>query len=324
MDMTEQTVPKDYSVATQAVACYSIPDAGYLLLSGETRREYVQRQTTNDIDLLTTTRTLPDLLTSPNGRILEFFTLLDLGDSIAILTQPGHGPGLAAYFQKRIFFNDKVAVQDQSTKWLQFEIHGPKAPVLLARFDFPTAPDLDKVLDAEWQGARIRALGQLGFGANPRLVLIIPASHSAHVAARLSDIPTLSSGTREILRIESGHAGGPEFAARATPFELGLDRLISTTKGCYTGQEVLARQVTYDKVVRRLVRLHAEKPLETGSTVLADSKAVGQITSSAISPRLGPMALGVVRKPYDAENAELLVQHEGKQVTVTVMPSQTP
>ena len=93
----------------------------------------------------------------------------------------------------------------------------------------------------------------------------------------------------------------------------------STTKGCYTGQEILARQVTYDKVVRRLVRLQAHEPLLAGANLFADGKAVGQITSAAISPRMGPIALAIVRKPYDASENELVMQGKLGSVTAQVV-----
>ena len=111
----------------------------------------------------------------------------------------------------------------------------------------------------------------------------------------------------------------PEFAAETTPFELGLDRLVSTTKGCYTGQEVLARQISYDKVVRRLIRLRAERPMVAGMGLTADSKSVGQITSGAISPKLGPIALGIVRKPHDELGTSLFVQGENTSIVATVL-----
>jgi glycine cleavage system aminomethyltransferase T len=71
---------------------------------------------------------------------------------------------------------------------------------------------------------------------------------------------------------------------------------------------VLARQVTYDKVVRHLVRLRAEQPIIAEATLIADDKNVGQVTSAVFSPRLGPIALGIVRKPYDDIQTQLSVQ----------------
>jgi folate-binding protein YgfZ len=312
------TSPAGYIGATQQAAFYPVPDPGYIQFSGETRRDYIQRQTTNDIDLLSPTSALPNLLTSPTGRILEYFTLLEIDGSIAMLTQPGHGPGLAAYFQKRIFFNDQVIVQGQSADWSQLELLGPKAAELLAQFYFLTTPVLDEVVVSNWKGHNLRAIGQLGFDANPRFRVLFPSVAKKLLLAQLTNTPTLSFASREILRIESSHAGDPEFAAETTPFELGMDRLVSTTKGCYTGQEVLARQVTYDKVVRRLIRLQADQPMMAGASLSADGKSIGQVTSATISPRMGPVALGVVRKPYDAANTEMLVVNEGKQINAKV------
>lgn len=316
---TKHAMPSDYLAAHEAAAYYVIRNPGYLLFSGETRRDYIQRQTTNDIDLLAPNHALPTLLTAPTGRILEYYTLLDNGESITMLTQPGHGPGNAAYFQKRIFFNDKVTIQDQSADWAQIELLGPHAADVLTRLGFSHSPELNEVLEAEWQGATYRALGHIGFGPTARYRLLATSSHRNYLTKELSNYPTLSFSSREILRIESGHAGDPEFAAGITPFELGMDAYVSTTKGCYTGQEVLARQVTYDKVVRRLVRLHADQPLIAGTSLMADGKSVGQITSAAISPRLGPVAMAIVRKPYDEAGTNVSANNSEERVPIRVI-----
>ena len=310
--------PRDYVAAIESAAWYQIQDPGYLRISGETRREYIQRQTTNDIDLLAPDRALPTLLTQPTGRILEYYTLLDFGESIAMLTQPGHGPGNAAYFQKRIFFNDKVFIQDQSGDWAQIELLGPKASGLFGQFDFTRVPEINEVLESNWRGAKVIVFGQMGFGVSSRFRILFPSKLIDELLTHLEKTPKLSFASREMLRIESSHAGDPEFAAETTPFELGLDRLVSTTKGCYTGQEVLARQFTYDKVVRHLVRLQANHPMVAGAHLTVDGKSVGQISSVAISPRLGPIALGVVRKPYDELGTNLSVQGENISIMATV------
>lgn len=309
----------DYLAAIEAAAYHAVPDPGCLLISGETRREYIQRQTTNDIGQLAADRALPTFLTAPTGRIFEHYILLESDGAIAILTQPGHGPGNAAYFQKRVFFNDQVAVQDRSAEFAQIEILGPRSPELLARFGLSKTPEVNEVVEANWQQAGLQTFGLLGFGAAPRFRALLPSTLAARFTSQLGDTPALSFANYEALRIESGLAGDPEFAAETTPYELGMEEFVSTTKGCYTGQEVLARQVTYDKVVRRLVRLQAAEPLASGASLSAEGKTVGQITSAAVSPRLGPIALGVVRKPHDTANTELLAQSPGGALTVKVV-----
>ena len=288
-----------------------VPSPGYLRIAGETRKDYLQRQTTNDLDLLSPTRALPAILPSPIGRILEVFTMLDEGEDIGLLTQPGHGPGLANYFQKHRFFNDQVTVADLSSVWMQIELHGPRAADALSRLTSEKAPSLDEVAIFYWQGHQLRAMAEQGFGVNLKFRLLVPAAAGGLLAEFLSDLPAMDLTTRRTLRVEAGQPGDPEFNGEYTPFEVALSRLVSAEKGCYTGQEVLARQVTYDKIVRGLVRIRAAEPLEPGSAAYIDGKAVGEVTSAAVSPRLGAIALAVLRRPHD-EPGTLVELHMAK------------
>lgn len=308
------------SAALEGAAATIIPNPGYLEIAGETRKDYLQRQTTNDIALLSPSRALPSLLTSPTGRILEVFTLLDNGASIGMLTQPGHGPGLAAYFKKRVFFKDQVTIEDRSADWAQIELHGPKAAEILQALGFAKTPGLDDVVEADWHGHPLRVVGEEGFANSEKLRILAPAAAASQLTKQLTaaQVQTLNFETREILRVESGQAGEPEFGGDYTPFELGLSRRVSAEKGCYTGQEVLARQVTYDKIVRRLVQLQAAEPMEAGASVHVDGKSIGQISSTALSPRLGPIALAVLRRPYDQDGTRVEVSNHSGAVSATV------
>jgi folate-binding protein YgfZ len=311
--------PKDYLVARESAAFYRVPNPGYVLISGETRRAYLQRQTTNDIDRLYPTKSLPTLLTAPNGHILEHYTLLDKGDSIMMLTQPGHGPGNAAYFQKRIFFNDQVSILDQSADWAIIELIGPRSSELLAHFKLNIVPAYNDVIELNWRGIVIHIFGLPSFGASPRLQIMIPAKASTDFNGEFGSTAELSFTSRETLRIEAGAAGDPEFAAQATPFELGLEQLVSTTKGCYTGQEILARQVTYDKIVRHLVRIQSSELLSPGIQLQTDGRTVGTVTSTAMSPSMGPIALAIVRKPYDAAGSDVIAIVDSRAIEAKVL-----
>ncbi len=296
----EAPVSAAYQAAHEALAYYVVPEPGTLLISGETRIEYLQRQSTNDMGLLAPTRAVPNILTSASGRILEVFALVQDGDAILLLTQPGHAAGLAAYFQKHLFFNDQVKIEDRSQHWAQIELHGPQAGAALAALGFERNPTLDEVLHIDFAGQPLRVIGEEGFASSPSFKLIMPSSLAEKLVARLkvSGAEALDLQTREILRVESGKPGAPEFVDTNTPFEIGLDRYVSAEKGCYTGQEVLARQVTYDKVVRHLTQLGAAQPIPVGAAVQAESKTIGTVSSAAASPRLGELALAVLRKPY--------------------------
>lgn len=301
--MSETTIetqaPAGYNAALEGCAYYRLPAPGYVLLGGETRRDYLQRQTSNDIGLLNEQHALPNALTGPTGRILEYFICMQVDDGIALLTPQGHGAGLAAYFAKRIFFNDQVSVADQSGEWAHYELHGPQAGDALAALGFAKLPKRNAVATREWQGHQIQAIGIRGLGGERGWRLVLPASAIEHLNAALeaAGAISLSAEAAKILRIEAGRPGLGELNGDYTPFELGLAEIVSATKGCYTGQEVLARQVTYDKITRQLARLACDALAEPGTGVLHDGKRAGVLTSVAHSPRMGPIALAVLRKP---------------------------
>ncbi|MCW5873476.1 MAG: hypothetical protein KIS88_02395 [Anaerolineales bacterium] len=286
----------NYQAAITAAAWYREQQPGALLLSGATRQEYLQRQTTNDVQLLSAQRALPTVLTNPSARILEVFTLLQLNEQTLLLTQPGHAPGLLAYFKRHLFFNDQVSLEDASAAWEQIEIHGPQAGAALTALGLPAPSTLDEVAEGTLDGQSLYAIAE-----DACIRLVLPSSALPTLLAMLNgaELPEMPAETRELLRIEAGRAGLPEFTDANTPFEVGLNRYVSDTKGCYTGQEVLARQVTYDKVTRGLARLSTLAPAAIGAGVQLDGRTLGSVSSAAVSPTHGPLALAVLRKPFE-------------------------
>ena len=91
-------------------------------------------------------------------------------------------------------------------------------------------------------------------------------------------------------------------------------------KGCYTGQEIIARQLTYDKVTRTLVRLRSELSLSEGAAVSFDGRAVGTVTSSAVSPTTGPVALAVLKRPHNTDGVEVSVEGAAAHVEQILPP----
>jgi tRNA-modifying protein YgfZ len=130
--------------------------------------------------------------------------------------------------------------------------------------------------------------------------ILAPAAAFPDLEARLEQacsVP-ISPPTAEVLRIEAGRPKlGRDANESHLPDEMRLEAAISTTKGCYVGQEVVARLRTYGRVNRRLVGFRfPEEPLEAG-TVFPNPEKPGhelaRVTSAAVSPRFGPIGLGV-------------------------------
>jgi folate-binding protein YgfZ len=132
---------------------------------------------------------------------------------------------------------------------------------------------------------------------------------------------TASDDTLETLRIEAGRPRfGVDMSTETIPLEAGIeDRAISFTKGCYVGQEVIIRVMHrgHGRVARRLVRLVLSGGAvpSRGDKVFAADQQVGELTSSAESPRVGaPMAMAYIHRDYAAGHAELTVN--GSQARV--------
>jgi folate-binding protein YgfZ len=152
--------------------------------------------------------------------------------------------------------------------------------------------------------------------------LLVPREGGETLDSRLASLGVLeiSRQVYEVLRIEAGiPAPEGELTESFTPLEVGLADAISATKGCYTGQEVIARQITYDKVTQQLVGLRPAGPVNPGDPVLAEGKRAGVVTSAALSPRYGPIALGIVRRPHNAAQTEVEIGEAGARIPAVVV-----
>jgi folate-binding protein YgfZ len=145
-------------------------------------------------------------------------------------------------------------------------------------------------------------------------------------SAAASDLPEVVGDAAEILRIEAGRPRqGFELTGDQFPQEARLDDALSYEKGCYLGQETVARIHYRGNVNRLLVGLRAGEPLTRGASLSTDGREVGSVTSAAVSPRLGPIGLAYVRREVAAAGTELTVQaenRESREVQVSDLPFQ--
>jgi len=309
-----------YDAARETVVFYRVPEPGYLRVRGDDRIAFIQRQTTNDIRALTPERTQMTVLTSATARILDVWQLVMEPESIGVITLPGRGAITARYLQTRIFFMDKVAVEDARAALGQFDVWGPQAASLLKQIGVESIPSASETASISAADVPARIIGLPGFIARGWR-LILPAEQMNSLAAQLSaaGATPLSQDAHELLRVEEGLPGpAHELTDQYTPLETNLDAVISSTKGCYTGQEIIARQITYDKITRRMVGLRLEGPVSVGAEVLAENRKVGEVTSAVESPRLGSIALAVIRRPHHEPGTTIVVK-EGEHVINGVM-----
>jgi len=299
-----------YEAATANSAYFIYKNGGYLRIFGPDRVDFLQRQTTSDIRLLKSGQSLLSVLTSPTARILDVFYLIeeeqpeikaaDQPTAISILTLPGKGPDTFLYLKSRIFFMDKVTLTDQSEAYLQVDLVGPQAGLQLQNLGITELPTMSRyikltLLDLDLQILELHHT----IGSGYRLIVAAEAADKLLDLLKGLGIPEISPQVYEIIRIEAGFpAGGHELIEAFTPLETGLRTAVSDTKGCYTGQEIIARQITYDKVNQSLCGLCFTTNLPDGTAISVNDKPVGVLTSIAQSPRFGDIGLAIIKRPY--------------------------
>jgi folate-binding protein YgfZ len=297
-------------------AYYKHKNPGFLLIKGEDRAGFIQRQSTNNMDALGPGCVVTTVLTNAAARILDVLQVFEYGEGVlGSITLPGRGSDTAFFLKRRIFFMDKVIIEDASPQVEVLDLFGLQAPALLESFGL-AVPDLESTAVGTVADAPVSVLG-LQFNGTRQYRLVFEKESLPAVEQGLEGLGfrKLSDSAYEVMRIENGQPGPEnELVETYTPLETNLAAVVSENKGCYTGQEVLARQVTYDKITRRLVGIRLEQPVPPGAEVLVDGNKAGRITSAADSPRLGPIALAVLKRPYHSSGTAVHIEVEENQV----------
>jgi hypothetical protein len=315
-----------------ATAAYDALDAGAALfdrsdrvrleVAGPDRAKFLHNLTTNDVKRLAAGRGHEAFVTSPQGKTLAYVALLACDDKVLLRSDPGTLAAFRPHLEKYGLFDD-VALDDAGPRTFEFHLAGPGADDLLRPLvgDLPGADDLSHVA-ARLGDAEVRIVRESPTG-RPGLTLIGPAEAGDAVAGRLRDAGAVvgDASTFEAARIEAGTPTyGRDVAPENLPQEVGRDaRAINFVKGCYLGQETVARIDALGHVNKHLKGLAfppgpvppAGSPVET-----AEGKAVGHVTSSAASPGWSrPVALAYLRTAVAEPGTEVVVRFGEETVT---------
>ncbi len=268
-------------------------------------------------------------LTTPEARIVDLFMMWGAEDGVFINSLPDRSETTTDFLKKRIFFRDHVTVEDLSDHSVQVDIIGDLTGIALDQSGLPPVPPKGKVVHFSNNLGRGYFFDLLFWTGSNFRMLFQEEIDQALIKDILDGIGgiELNESSYEVIRVEKGVPGpGRELTSDYTPLENGLNEAVSLQKGCYTGQEVLARQVNYDKVTRHLRGLHLDSAVIPGSRILVDGRPVGTVTSAAFSQKLNAIGLGFVRRPHDEAGASVDVENPDGSITraiVTQLPFET-
>jgi folate-binding protein YgfZ len=299
---------------------------------GADRVKFLNNLTTNDVKRLSVGGGCESFVTSLQGKTLAYVSLLAAEDFILLRSERAAWSNLAPHFEKYGLFDD-VTWRDVSESTFEWHFAGPSADDALRQLTsddkrtFVEAPELSHQLgvlaDRSARFIHESPTGRAGWS--------IVAARDDEDAIRQAVLSlgddlrprSIDAETFNVLRIE---AGTPEFGRDITsdnlPQEIGRDaRAINFVKGCYLGQETVARIDALGHVnkIFRGLRIEGDSAPASGSRLEADGKPVGTITSAAYSPGWGqPIALAIIRLTSATAGTRLTVLQNDQQVPAVV------
>lgn len=269
---------------------------GILKLTGATRFDLIHRMSTQDLRNMKSGEGRATVLTTDIARIIDRLILYAATDKAYMLTSENLSDPIARYLMRYVFFNDDIQLEDLSKDTAIFGVYGSQAGALLEKVGFP---ETDLPLH-HWREVTLDGLTLYLHSTDPiagqGYLVMCNTAQQATLTEKLSaaGIAQIDEAAFEYLRIEAGLPRfGHELSEDYIPLETGLWNDVSFAKGCYIGQEIIARMESRGKLAKKLVRFSAESPLTTGN-ITSNGKKAGTLTSVANSEN-GSVALGYVR-----------------------------
>lgn len=291
-------------VAVTSAVVVDRSNRGMIAVPGADRLSWLHSLTSQHLTALADARGTEALLLDLNGRVEHHMVLADLAGTTWIDTETAGTAELLAYLQKMVFWAD-VTPRDAHDELAVLSVQGPNVDQLLA------LPEEVYGVSALADGGYVRRMP--GHHGHPAADVVVPRPHLSQWWARLVAAGARPAGSWafEALRVESLQArAGVDTDERTIPHEVGwIGTAVHLNKGCYRGQETVARVHNLGKPPRRLVLLHldgsADGRPETGEAVTAAGRTVGRVGTVVDHHELGPIALALVKRSVPS-NTELI------------------
>jgi folate-binding protein YgfZ len=289
---------------------------GKLDLLGPDAIEFLQGQVTNDLEGLAPGQGCYALLLSPKARVLaDMRVLLRSEQELWLDTEPVTLEALRSKLEM-YKIGRRLEIADRTDGRAILSLIGPATPAVVAPAVVPN--EENAFVEAEIEGARV-VLAATDLGVD----LMLEAAKAQPVASALLErgAAAVSEEAAEIRRIERGRPRyGLDVTDENLPAEVGLEqRAVSFTKGCYVGQEPVARMHYRGHPNRHLRGLELSTPAARGDAVVSGEKEVGRVTSTCVSPTFGPIALAVLRREVEPRH-QVLVGADRSAATVVEFP----
>jgi len=305
--MTSQIAMDLHEAAHHAAVLVDRSHLGLLVFTGATRLDLIDRMSTQKVKQLQPGEGAATILTTDIGRMIDRIILYVDSDKVYALTGEDNSDAVARYLMRFVFFLDDFHIEDISAATAVLGVYGPEARQKLAAAGFPEA----NLPLHHWRPVEIDGVAASLHRTDPingdSYFIICAAADKGTLWQRLvaSGLAVAGAADFDFLRVEAGWPRfGREISGDYIPLEANLWDDVSFNKGCYTGQEIIARMESRGRIAKRLVRLRPAEPVTAGFEVTAAGKKAGTITSAAVGP-YGPVALAYVKSAVLDANTPL-------------------
>lgn len=291
---------EEYRAARGVAVLADVSHLGKLCFQGKDVRKFLNGLLSNDIQNLRPGQGLPTCLLASSGKLVADFWLYDLEEFFLAIGTPQTTPGIVNALSKYLTLS-QTRLEDRSDRWTAFYLMGPGA-LRVCREILEPALNLSprECAAVSWKGRQLLVLSYPVFSPDGLLVLA-PLDFASEVWEALmrsggSLLRPMGFEAWEMLRVESGvPLWGVDMDGDTFPQEANLSDHLSVTKGCYLGQEIMARIRNFGRLHHKLMGLKLSREVSAGAQIRSGGHGVGRLTSVAFSPPLSsPLALAML------------------------------
>jgi tRNA-modifying protein YgfZ len=281
-----------YRALTEACGVLDRSERGKLALTGPGAKEFLNGQVTNEVEALSPGRGVYAAFLTPKGKMLGDLRVLDLGDELWLDTERS---ALQELFNmiRRYRIGYQVELHKRTVERGLLSLIGPDARPAAGAEGLGPAEHANAAGEVDGIGVRLVATD-----AGVDLICDSADTDALAAALRTRGALPVDQAATEVLRVESGRPRfGIDLDDTVIPQEAGLnDRAVSFSKGCYLGQETVARLHYKGKPNRHLRGLRLSAAAAHGDELRLGERVVGSIGTAVVSPRIGPLALALLRR----------------------------
>ena len=330
---TSTSTENEYKQVRENCGYFELDDYALISASGADALSFLQTQTTNDVLAIDIGEGQNNAITDRKARLLAAFSIhRHEQNSVIILIDKKQGDNIIPLLET-YHFNEEVSFDSVVPQDCLIALQGPKSPALMLELFGTVPPDkINGILTATFQGEETLLINKT-FTGEEGYILAIPQASKEKIISRLLEVgqnfglAEVGAEAREILRIETGlPVYGLDMTEKHILPETGLEHSsVSYSKGCYIGQEVIARIKTYGSPSFALMGLiiDSDNPPQHDAEIKINSKKIGVIKSPTSSYSLKKnIALAYIHKDFRSPDQVLDVSINGEdcQVTTILLP----